>query len=314
MTQVKFSLKLITYSKNVDVVFIHLGEYINLLPVLCSKLVRLKSGIFHLGGNKVLQEGVEEQSFLGRNIVPILSTTLLYTAYSLTDKIICQSERIISFGNLEKYRSKTYIAGGRCLDMNLFRAIVTPSSKENLVGFVGKLWQVKGVLGLIDSIPLVLECHKDVRFVLIGEGYLRERIEDRISSLHIEDHVTLTGWIPHEKLPECLGQMKLMVLPSFTEGVPGVVIEAMASGVVVLATPVGGVLDLVKNRETGFVLEDNSPQCIAKHLIEALNYPEIDALARNARAVIENEYSYDAIVKKYENLLKQICKQNVKGN
>ena len=158
--------------------------------------------------------------------------------------------------------------------------------KENIVGFIGKLWLVKGVLNFVESMPLILSQHENVKFILIGDGYLRGRVENDIKNFNIEDKVFLTGWIPHDRLPDYFKKIKLLVLPSYTEGVPGVLQEAMASGVVVLATSVGGIPDLLKDKETGFILENNSPECIARNVATALDTPRLDIIAGSARTLL----------------------------
>jgi glycosyltransferase involved in cell wall biosynthesis len=308
LTQAKFSLKLLQVSKKVDMVLFHLGEYINVIPVFCSKIIRKRSGIFHLGGNKIFQEKADETSGIGRKLVPVLTSVLVNSTYTLVDKVICQSERIVSFGNLEHFRKKIFVTGGRYLDLNLFHLTTNPSQKENLVGFIGKFWQVKGVLNFVKSFPIILSKQKNVKFILIGDGYLRARIENEIRLFNIENDVTLTGWVSHDSLPNYLGKMKILVLPSYTEGVPGVVLEAMASRVVVLATPVGGTPDLVKDGETGFILENNSMQNIAKQILLTLNDPELDNIALSAQIMIKNEYSPEAVVKRFQNMLMAIKK------
>ena len=72
----------------------------------------------------------------------------------------------------------------------------------------------------------------------------------------------------------------------------------MACGTPVLATPVGGIPDLIKDGKTGFVLEDNSPECIARNVIKALEHPNLEEIVKNARKLIEKEYSYDVMVRK----------------
>jgi glycosyltransferase involved in cell wall biosynthesis len=72
----------------------------------------------------------------------------------------------------------------------------------------------------------------------------------------------------------------------------------MPCGTVVLATPVGGVPDLIKDGETGFILENNTPECIASNVIRALSHPNLGGIAGNARRLIEQEYGRDAMVEK----------------
>jgi glycosyltransferase involved in cell wall biosynthesis len=104
-------------------------------------------------------------------------------------------------------------------------------------------------------------------------------------------------------MPDYFNELKLLVVPSYSEGLPGTLLEAMACGTPALATPVGGIAEVIKDGETGFLLPDNSPQSIAQNVIRVLNYPNLAQIADNARALIEREYSFQAAVERYRRIL-----------
>jgi glycosyltransferase involved in cell wall biosynthesis len=80
-------------------------------------------------------------------------------------------------------------------------------------------------------------------------------------------------------------------------------LEAMACGTPVLATPVGAIPDVIKDGETGFIMEDNSPECIARNIIRALNHPNLEQIAQNARALVEKEFTFEKAVERYREIL-----------
>ena len=100
--------------------------------------------------------------------------------------------------------------------------------------------------------------------------------------------------------------MKQVVLPSYTEGLPNIMLEAMACGTPVLATPVGAIPNVIKDGETGFIMKDNSPECIAENVIRALNHPNLERIAGNARALVEREFTYERAVERWREVLKTI--------
>ena len=80
----------------------------------------------------------------------------------------------------------------------------------------------------------------------------------------------------------------------------------MACGTPVLATSVGGVPDLIKDGETGFIMKDNTPECVAENVIRALNGLNLNEIAKNARALVEREFTYEAAVERYRKILEGI--------
>lgn len=309
LAQLKVTLKLIQVSRNFDIVLFHSGEYLNLQPLLCAKLLGKKTVIFHLGGDKVLEARVNATSLWQKILVPLAWKLFLRIGYSLADKIACESENIISFGRLDRYRHKIAVPIGRYLDTKQFKLNSHPSQRRNIVSYIGRLSQVKGVMNFVRSMPLALREQRDIEFSVIGDGELQDEIKAEIEKNGLTDKVTLTQWIAHDELPGYLNRTKLLVLPSSNEGIPGIVQEAMACGTIVVATPVGGIPDLVKDGETGFIISDNTPEGIAKTVIKALSHPNLGEVIKNARALVEKEYTYEAVVKRYRETVSNLLSE-----
>jgi glycosyltransferase involved in cell wall biosynthesis len=132
---------------------------------------------------------------------------------------------------------------------------------------------------------------------------LFDEIKNELKNNGSYNKVELTGWISHDELPKYLNELKLIIAPSYTEGgVPAVIMEAMACGIVSLVTPVAGV-DIIKDGESGFILEDNSPECIAKNVIRALEHTNLDEIVNNACNLVEEEFSYETEVRRYRDMI-----------
>ena len=289
-TQLRISCKLARITKHVDLWFFFLGEGGLLLPMLTAKLLRKEVVIVSAASNvsisKAQLDSLSKPIFLLEKINRVLS-----------NKIILYSPNLIKEWNLEKYRHKISIAHEHFLDFDKFKVEKPLGERGNLVGYVGRLSKEKGILNFLEAIPGVLEARDEVTFLIGGDGQMRPQVEECANKL--DGKVKFVGWISHDELPRYLNELKLLVLPSYTEGLPNIMLEAMACGTPVLATPVGAIPDIIKDGETGFIMEDNSPECIAQNIIRALNHPNLEQIARNARALVEKEFTFEKAVERY---------------
>ena len=294
-TQLQISYTIVKIAKNVDMWFIFLGENL-VIPQLIMKLLR-KSNVFVSTSFSIRLNKAKKEPFL--KVIVILS----YINYELADRIILYSQNLIKEWNLEKYKNKIYIAHDHFLDFDKFKIKKKFDERGNLVGYIGRLSEEKGVLNFVKAIPEILKEEGEVKFLIGGDGQLRDKIERYLEGENLNDKVKLPGWVPREEFLTYLNELKLFVLPSYTEGLPHTILEAMACGTPVLATPVGAIPDVIKDGETGFIMENNSPECIAENIVRALAHPNINEITKNARALIEEKYNYQAAVDRYRIIL-----------
>ncbi|MDR9817328.1 MAG: glycosyltransferase family 4 protein [Candidatus Methanoculleus thermohydrogenotrophicum] len=123
--------------------------------------------------------------------------------------------------------------------------------RPSLIGYIGRLSGEKGVQHFAQALPAVLNGREDLRVLIGGDGPLKELIEASLQKGGVTARVDLPGWISHDDLPGYLNQLRLLVLPSYTEGLPNIMLEAMACGTPVLATPVGAIPDVIIDGKTG---------------------------------------------------------------
>jgi glycosyltransferase involved in cell wall biosynthesis len=289
---IRLSLKL---STNLDAVFFFGGEA-SPMPVLISKLLRRKTIL-------VLRGSLEKETQMQKNIFSKLLSCLKRVAIVLSDKIIVYSKNIVSQWSLGGYQNKILIAPYLFLDFNKFGVERSLNERGSVVGYIGRLSPEKGIWNLIEAIPKLVEASPDVRFLIVGDGELRREVEQYLTENNLENKVRFAGWVSNDDIPDYLNQLKLLVLPSYTEGLPVIVQEAMACGTPVLATPVGAIPDIITDGENGFIMESNSPECIARNVTRALNSPDLEKIARNARVLVEKEFTYQAAVERYRAIL-----------
>jgi len=294
--QVKASLDLFRLSKDIDIVIFYVAYPYYLLPLLSAKILGKKTI------EVITRTKADSTSFLHR-IFRLQDKILL----SLIDYISPESQSLISQLSLDRYKNKILPIGTRFVDTDSFKVKRNIEERKNVVGYIGRLEWGKGVANFVRAVPLVLKKHPDVDLIVGGSGQLYQEIKNEVEKSDIHRKIKLVGWISHDyELPNYLNELKLLVLPSYSEGLPTIILEAMACGTPVLATPVGGVPDVIKDGETGFILEDNSPECIAENIIRVLNSPNLDKIVKNARKLIKEKYTYEAAVERYGNMLSKI--------
>lgn len=201
--------------------------------------------------------------------------------------------------------TRVYPYGARYVDIGRFRPKVPFEERDPVVGFVGRLDEEKGVRTLAKAVK---HLRRDVRFLFVGDGPLYEWLAEELQSEIESGKVELTGWIDHDDIPDEFNRMKLLVMPSrATEGLPTTILESLASGTPVYATPVSGVPDLVKDGETGFLINESGATTIASRIEEILcERDDIEEVSKEGRRLVEREYSFEAAINRYSTLISEI--------
>lgn len=140
--------------------------------------------------------------------------------------------------------------------------------------FIGRLAAAKGVPVLLDAFALVRARFPDARLTLVGDGPARASLEARSDELAIRDAVRFTGYLSQDEVAEELSRADLFALPSFAEGVPVVLMEAMASGLPVVTTRITGIPELVEDGVSGRVVTPGDSEVFAEAMTEVLAGPE----------------------------------------
>ncbi len=170
-----------------------------------------------------------------------------------------------------------------------------------VIGNVARLSPVKNHELLLDAFALLRARMPEAALVIVGEGPRREALETHISTRRLQSHAFLLG--ETRDVAPCYRDLDLFVLSSKSEGTPMSVLEAMASGVGVVATGVGGVPDLLGNGRHGWLVPPDDPRAFAEAMALALRDGDrLRSVAVDARAQIMARYSESAMVEAYESL------------
>jgi glycosyltransferase involved in cell wall biosynthesis len=183
------------------------------------------------------------------------------------------------------------------LDRRAARRVVGVDAARRLVAQVGRLEPQKDYPTFLAAAARVAAALPDVDFVIVGDGALRADLETTARRLGIAERVRFLG-LRHD-VPAVLAGVDVLALTSRWEGLPNVVIEAMATGAVVVATDVGGCRELIASGETGVLVPPGNPEAVADALLGVLADPERAARqAVAARRRIEREFTLAAMVEK----------------
>ncbi len=163
---------------------------------------------------------------------------------------------------------------------------------------VSRLVEKNGVDDLISAFALL---PNTTRLVIIGTGKEYKRLLQQTMRLGVKDRVDFLGMIQHEILPCYLKDADVFVRTSRSEGLGNAFLEAMASGIPVVGTPVGGITDFLQHRVTGFIARVGDPDDIKQKILSALEENESRLqILNNARALIDREYKWSVIVSRFE--------------
>jgi glycosyltransferase involved in cell wall biosynthesis len=150
---------------------------------------------------------------------------------------------------------------------------------------IGRFVEQKGQLLALDALAALIKTHDAAHLTLIGDGEMRPQIEAHIANLGLENHITLTGWLDEAQILSELQNAHALLMPSFAEGLPMVIMEAMAAGRLVIATYIAGIPELVQQGKTGWLVPAGDADALAKAMANmADSKPEtLDQMAHASR-------------------------------
>jgi N-acetyl-alpha-D-glucosaminyl L-malate synthase BshA len=172
--------------------------------------------------------------------------------------------------------------------------------EEKIIMFVGTLRPVKGVRYLIEAMKIITDKSKNSRLFIVGDGEERGYLENLVRNLNLEKYVKFVGKVPNEEVPEYMAASDVFVLPSLSEGFGIVNLEAMASGLPIVATNVRGLPEIIKDGENGFLVEPKNPEQIAGRVLLLLENDELrERISKDNKQEIR-KYSWKSVVEKLE--------------
>ncbi|MBN1785137.1 MAG: glycosyltransferase family 4 protein [Candidatus Bathyarchaeota archaeon] len=257
---------------------------------------------------------IDYRSFL--NIVEELNDQIIgKSILKNADKITTVSKETMKYVlrlGADKIKTQVIYNG---VDIDTFRPENKQESRTKLglpkdrkiVLSVRRLVYKNGLGTLIESVPKITQQHPNVLFILAGKGPSRKLIQDRIKELGISQNITLAGFVPDELLPVYYNAADIFMLPSASgEGLPLVLLEAMACGLPVIATAVGGTPEILKHKKNGILVPPINPEAMAKATTKLLSETKLGKkISKEARRNIKDKYTWEENVRQLQAIYKE---------
>ena len=271
------------------------------------------------------EEYISRSSFPGNPVNSILHHLQVSARKSIEQAILKRSDSIVTLSEYTRKKlQRTYglapskvsvIPGG--VDLERFRPSTEKAKIRTRLGLpedkfilftVRNLVPRMGLENLISAFEILQSGRGDLLLVIGGEGPLERALREKARTCGIEDFVRFAGYIPDEELPSYYQMADLFILPTAElEGFGLVTVEALASGLPVLGTPVGGTREVLNELGSDYLFDDSSSQSIATGILNALdgwatNQAAYENVSETCRKVAEQYYSWDNHVNKLEGL------------
>lgn len=237
------------------------------------------------------------------------------TATNMENMALRNADALIAVSDEMQAEIQSRMPGLACKTHQIYNGIDVPETltttpaDPNLLVFVGRLTALKGVFPLVEAMKTV---KKEVRLVLIGDGDARPELEKIIQQNKLQDRIQLTGSLDSKGVYDWIERSSALILPSYHETQGIVLMEANALGKPVIATAVGGVPEVVKNRKNGLLLGNHEPATIAW----GINYLFDNKLFASqfgqwGRFYMQEKFSWEKIARQTESLYDKIQQSNV---
>jgi glycogen(starch) synthase len=174
---------------------------------------------------------------------------------------------------------------------------------------LGRLIPHKGADLALTAFASVVDRFPRARLTIAGEGPERPKLEEQAVALGLKDVVEFAGWVSPERVPAIINSATVVIIPSWREGLPWVAMEAAHMARPIVATSVGGLPDVIVDRQTGLLVEPGNSGAIAEAVVWLLDHPEKAVqIGKNARLQAQNAFSWAGYVNAYDDLYQRLVR------
>jgi glycosyltransferase involved in cell wall biosynthesis len=180
--------------------------------------------------------------------------------------------------------------------------------KPPMIIFAGRFTPQKNLFQLVHTLEELR--HMEWRCAMVGDGPLFQQVKQAIKTKGLEDRFILTGWVTPEEVTAWLAKADILFMPSHSEGLPVVGVKAVTRGLAIIASRVGGFLDIVDQGQNGYLIDPDQPQGYSAALRELLSDPDCLCNLRKASLQKAQEFDIRKVVNAYEEIFQIVLAQN----
>ena len=294
--------------KEVDVFHVHSFIYFTTIQAAVAKLFKQKPMLLHIHG------GVGSPPYKTGFVKEFAKK---FYDHTLGRFVLSQADVIASVSSYDKdlLEQSIHKNPGRLTIINnainpdIFPEVVPTIDKEYKIAYVGDLEPWKGISYYINAIQRLLKETENISFWFIGYGSLFPLLQKKFEK---EKRVKLFGAVDHSKIPSLLEKVHALILPSFWEGSPTTIIEAMAMGIPVIASNIGDIPRLLRSGKDGMLFEAGNVHSLEDAILNVFdNYSSYVKKAQTARKRIRREYSFNHVTNQIEKLYYRMAGKSV---
>jgi len=276
-----------------------------LYSVFASRILKIPL-IIHFKYGPTTQPSMDLRHRIKRGIL----NAMINLALTSADMVVVTTPHIKRMVINRKVPAEKVFVSPNYVDEELFslsadgksiRERLSIAGDEKIVTYIGRLSHEKGLDVLIEAFSIICNRLHDAKLLIVGEGTERGSLEEKCRNFGLQDKVLFVKPIPHTTVPNVLAGSDVVVLPSYSEGHPKFLIEAMVMGKPIVATDVIGINDVVRDGKEAVLVKPGDANAFAGALKLLLESEKLaHTLGRNARKKALNEYSKKVVFKMAE--------------
>lgn len=183
------------------------------------------------------------------------------------------------------------------------------TSEQTKLLFLSRIVKEKGVMEALQAFKLLVKDNDKLSLTMAGDGPMLDQAMQYAKDNDLEEKVSFPGFVSGDAKRKVLTDCDLYIFPSYTEGMPNSVLEAMAFGLPVVATPVGGIKDVVNDGEHGYLLEANTPEAIASSVVSIISDKKLQKTMSTNCYTSGSRFLASQIAQRLEDIFEIVVKQ-----